>query len=98
MPILPVCLIYEPIIENPIDLMYPEPYEFVPFCHTGGRHQQHTSDYASKVSQVEHIVALTGGGQEIGDGLLVHTHGGLDHHLRGEMRNQWAREQGKRST
>ena len=53
--------------------MDPESYQFVlvRLWHVGGGHEQNTSNYTCKVTQVEDVVRLGGCGQETLDGFFV---------------------------
>ena len=64
--LVPILIINESIIEHPIDLVSPQSHELVPISHVRGGDQQDTTYHTREVSQVEDVVGLGGGGQEVG--------------------------------
>ena len=78
----PVLVVDEPVVEDTIHFMHPEPGKLVSFGQVGAWNQQYPPDHPGEVSQIEDIVGLGGCGQEGTHGSLVDLHGSLHHHLR----------------
>ncbi len=66
-----VAIVDQPIVEDPIDLVAPEPDHLVGIPEVGTGHQLDALDDLGKVPEVEHVVALLRGGEEgLEDGLV----------------------------
>ena len=87
---LSILVIDQAVVEDPIDLVDPEPDELLgpvgPRGDAGGVDEEDALYHAGKVSQVEDVVGLGRGGQEDGDGLGVHLSCGMDNDLKEKKR------------
>ena len=85
---LSILIIDQAVVEDPMDLVDPEPDELLgpvsPRGDAGGVDEEDALHHAGEVSQVEDVVGLGRGGQEDGDGLSVHLSCGVDNDLAGK--------------
>ena len=78
---LPVFRINQSVVEDTVHLMHPKADQLLSLCHAGAGHQKHPTNDAGEVTQVEDVVWLGRCGEELGDWILVHIHGGSHHQL-----------------
>ena len=78
---LPVFWINQSVVEDTVHLVHPKADQLLSLCHAGAGHKKHPTNDAGEVTQVEDVVWLGRCGEELGDWVLVHIHGGRHHQL-----------------
>jgi hypothetical protein len=75
----------EPVVEDSVHFVHPQPHQFVRLLHTRCGHEQNTANYAREVAEIEDVMTLGGGWQKGDNRVLVHLQRGLHHHLQHEQ-------------
>ena len=73
----PVLVVRQPVVEDAHDFVAPQPHKLLGLGHGDGVCHADAHHHASKVSQVEEVMALGGGGQQRFERSLVDVHGCL---------------------
>lgn len=79
----PLCVLRtdQPVSKHPVCLMQPQQGDLPGVCGGFGVSPHHPLDYSRYISEVEGVVGLGGGGQQLLPDLIVHINGAIHHCL-----------------